>query len=77
MLRPRLFHFRDSVHYLDASRGGSWLLELFEVRLSLGGLQLLELFEVRLSLCVGAEVRMNHVLYISYLLLVVHVIFCL
>ena len=37
---------------------------------SKGGLQLLELFEVRLSLCVGAEVRMNHVLYIGYLLLV-------
>ena len=42
---------------------------------SKGGLQLLELFEVRLSLCVGAEARMNCVLYISYLLLVTHVIF--
>ena len=63
------------MHYLDASKGGSRLLELFKVRLSLGSLQLLELFEVRLSLCVGAEARMNRVLYISYLLLVTHVIF--
>ena len=63
------------MHYLDGSRGGSRLLELFEARLSLGGLQLLELFEVQLLLCVGAEAQMNHVLYISYLLLVMHVIF--
>ena len=43
--------------------------------ISKGGLQLLELFGVRLSLCVGAEARMNHALYIGYLLLVTHVIF--
>ena len=30
--------------------------------------------EVRLSLCVGAEVRMNRVLYISYSLLVTYVV---
>ena len=65
------------MHYLDASKGNLQLLELFEVRLLLGDLQLLELFEVRLSLCVGAEARMNRVLYISYLLLVTHVVSCL
>ena len=58
---PRLFHFCDSVYYLDASKGGS---------------QLLELFEVRLSLCAGTEVRMNRVLYIGYICyLLSHVIF--
>ena len=72
---PQLFHFHDSVHYSDASKGNLWLLELFEVRLLLGDLQLLELFEVWLSLCVGAKARMNRVLYICYLLCMLFLVY--
>ena len=58
---PRLFHFCNSVYYLNASKGSS---------------QLLELFEVQLSLCVGTEAQMNRVLYIGYTCYLLLVITC-